>query len=714
MLFDLAPTIRIMTIPAPTAPASDHGQRWWRALGPAVIVVVILWLFVGAFGGMKIGGLSQVATNDATNFLPRTSEAAVVAQQLADFRPADAPAVVPAIVVAVRDSGISSADEDFLTAAIASFQGSAAGQHPEGVPTVLSDDGVAAQTVVLVDAGDSTRALVNQLRDALADPPAGLTVKVTGPAGQIADLIHAFGGIDGLLLMVAGIVVALILLLVYRGPLLVFTVLLSAVFALSLAALIIYALASSGVLQLSGMSQGILFILVFGAATDYALLLVSRYRQELRDQPAATRAMVKAWQATFGPITASAATVIAGVLCLLFSDLASTRDLGPITAIGIASAYLASMTFLPAALLLFRRAAFWPVIPHPGTDHPEVSGLWGWVARLVGQYPRRIWAVTVIVLLAAVALVPQLQAHGTTQSEIFLTEVDAVTGERLLDEHFPGGTGSPTVVLAQAEAIDQVRTAVAAVTGVDAADIVTDHTGAIVEAGGRAQVEATLTASPGTPAAMDTVAQIREVVQQLPAAGALVGGQDALALDTNVTSEHDRALIVPIILLVVFIVLALLLRALVAPLVLIATVVLSYFSTLGVAAFVFNDVLGFPGADPAVPLFAFVFLVALGIDYNIFLMTRVREEARLHGTRIGTTRGLALTGGVITSAGVVLAATFAALAVLPILFLAQLAFLVAFGVLVDTIIVRSLLVPALTLDIGRSIWWPSQLARGKR
>lgn len=684
-----------------------------RRLGALAALLVVAWLAVGAVGGARIGELSTVAKNDSAAFLPTSSESARVAAELAATR--QSAEALPAIVIAARDAGVTDTDRGFLSRAIANYQQAAAPPGAASTPAeariAVSDDGAAAQAVVPMDAGDQVRSEVGALRAALADPPPGLTVLVTGPAGQIADLVHAFGGIDGILLLVAGGVVALILLIVYRGPLLVLTVLLSAVFALSAAAWVIYALAEAGTIQLSGMSQGILFILVFGAATDYALLLVSRYRQELRDEPRAAVAMVRAWRAVFAPITASAGTVVLGVLCLLLSDLASNRDLGPIAAIGIGCAYLSSMTFLPAALLLGRRVTFWPLIPHPGTDHPEVAGLWRRISSFVDRNPRRIWAVTALVLLGCVALVPQLKAHGTTQSETFLTSVDSVTGEKLLDEHFPGGTGSPTVVLFNADEETRVGDALGDPTVMP--DLAATETSRLPPTPGepaRMRMDVTLRAAPGSPAALSAVQRIRDAVHAVDGADAMVGGQDALQLDTNRTSERDRDVIIPVVLLVVFAVLALLLRAIIAPLLLIGTVVLSYFATLGVAALMFNHVFGFPGADPAVPLFAFVFLVALGIDYNIFLMTRVREETVTHGTRTGTVRGLAFTGGVITSAGVVLAATFAALAVLPILFLAQLAFLVAFGVLLDTIVVRSLLVPAATIDIGRRVWWPSRLA----
>jgi RND superfamily putative drug exporter len=465
----------------------------------------------------------------------------------------------------------------------------------------------------------------------------------------------------------------------------------------------VYQLAEHDVLTLNGQSQGILFILVFGAATDYALLMVSRFREELRDIDDKYTAVRTAWRATVEPIAASAGTVVIGLLCLLFSDLRSNQGLGPVAAIGIAAALIASLTFLPAVLALVGRAAFWPFLPKHGSEKPEHRGLWGWIARHVGARPRLIWIVTTIVLLAGVAFVPQLKASGTAQSDIFLTEVDSGRGQDILSAHFPGGSGSPSVIIAKSAQAQEVAQA-AEVDGVANVRPAGEKNGLVL-------LQATLDDPADSEAALSTVERMRDAVHAVPGADAHVGGQTAIQLDVQTASQHDRSLIIPIVLVVIFLVLALLLRALVAPLLLIATVVLSFGATMGVSALVFNHLFDFPGSDPAIPLFGFIFLVALGIDYNIFLMTRVREEALESGTRKGTLRGLAVTGGVITSAGVVLAATFAALSVIPVLFLAQIAFIVAFGVLLDTIVVRSLLVPALTIDIGRRIWWPAKLSR---
>ena len=651
-------------------------------------VLLVVWLALGGFTGPYAGKLSEVAENDSSAFLPNSAESTQVAELQKKFQPQEA---IPAIVVVEREGGLTEDDRRYLADQTKGFRASPVIPAPDG--------GEAAQVVLLLDPAKDVKDSVAQIRDGTRGAPDGLTVLVTGPAAQVADLVEAFGGIDGLLLIVAGAVVALILLVVYRSPLLPVVVLVSAVFALGLASFVVYLLAKNDVLALNGQSQGILSILVFGAATDYALLLVSRFREELRDTQDKVAAVKTAWRGTIEPIAASAGTVILGVLCLLFSDLDSNKGLGPVAAIGIAAALLTTMTFLPAALALLGRGAFWPFAPKFGSEHPETSGLWGRTAKFVRRKPRAIWIVTTLVLLAGAAFLPQLKASGTAQSDVFLTPVESVAGQEVLSRHFPGGTGSPTVIVApEGKTAEVVQKA-----GVDG--VATVRPSGTVD--GLVLIEATLQDAPDSDAAVETVQRLRAAVDGID--GTKVGGPTATLLDTRTTSEHDRMLIIPIVLVVIFLILALLLRSLLAPLLLITTVVLSFAATMGVSALVFNHVLDFPGADPVVPLFGFVFLVALGIDYNIFLMTRVREETQRLGTVEGTIRGLSLTGGVITSAGVVLAATFAALAVLPILFLTQIAFIVAFGVLLDTLLVRSLLVPALSVDIGGRIWWPSKL-----
>ena len=680
--------------------------RW---LLPALLVLA--WLGLAAVSGPYAGKLSEVAENDSSAFLPSSAESTEVIELQSAFRDTEAS---PAIVVAERSGGLTGEDFAYLEALAEDLAALPFNAGPPPAPIPSDPEAPeAAQMIVLVDASGDTDAAVEEIRETVENGlPDGLTVLVTGQAALGADLGEAFGGVDGLLLLVAASVVAVILVLVYRSPLLPLIVLLSGVFALSLASLSVYLLTDAGAIDLNGQSQGILFILVFGAATDYALLLVARYREQLRGEPDRFRAVRAALRGTIEPISASAGTVILGVLCLLFSQLESNRGLGPVAAIGIGASFLASTTFLPAMLALFGRAAFWPKRPAAdGKAHR--SKLWGRVAALVSAKPRLVWLSTAGVLLIAAVFMTQLKADGTSQTEVFLTDVDSVTGQEIAAEHFPGGSGAPAVIIAQADEADAVIKA-ADVDGVAEAAVTADQSGEPRVVDGLVMIEAVLEGSPDSDAAIDTVERLRESVHAVEGADAKVGGATAIQLDTLDTAERDEKVIIPIVLLVVLAVLIVLLRSLLAPVLLMATVVLSFGATMGVSALVFNHLFDFPGADPTVVLFGFVFLVALGIDYNIFLMTRVREEARTIGTRAGTLHGLVTTGGVITSAGVVLAATFSALAVLPLLFLAQIAFIVAFGVMLDALIVRSLLVPALTLDIGRHVWWPSRLSRRVR
>jgi RND superfamily putative drug exporter len=673
---------------------------------------VVVWLLVGGLTGPLAGQLSAVQTNDEAAFLPARAEATRVATLQKKFTDQQ---TVPAIVVYVDPAGI---DAKVTARARADAKSIAAvdgvvGQVGGPVP---SQDGEALELIVPVRSGDGVADVVDRVREQVgAELPGGVRSYVTGPAGFTADLTAAFAGIDGILLLVAALVVLVILVLVYRSPILPFAVLISAIFALAVASGLVYLLADHAVITLNGQSQGILFILVVGAATDYALLLTSRYREELREHESRFDAMAVAWRQSLAPILASGLTVIAALLCLLASDLNSTSSLGPVGALGILGSLLSSLTFLPAVLVLLGRTAFWPTRPGLGSPHPERSGLWGRVAGLVGRRSRRLWLGAGVCLVVLAGFAATFQADGTSQEALFLRTVPSTTGQQVAVRHFPGGTGSPAVIIGPADRVTDMADAARRVPGVDQVNVI-GAGGAPVRPGGSpatvdglAQVQATLQAPPDSQRAIDTVRDLRVSVHDA-VPDAEVGGTTATTLDTRTTAEHDRALVIPIVLVVILGLLALLLRTVLAPVLLLATVVLSFAATLGVSALVFNHLLGFDGADPSVPLFGFVFLVALGVDYNIFLMSRVREESAGHGTREGVLRGLAVTGGVITSAGVVLAATFSALSVIPLLFLAQIAFIVAFGVLLDTLVVRSLLVPALVHDLGARVWWPSRLA----
>ncbi|WP_254550478.1 MMPL family transporter [Catellatospora tritici] len=664
--------------------------------------------------GNLAGKVSQVQKNDNASFLPESAEATAVLDLAKGFAGIEA---VPAQLIYARDGGLTAADQTTIASQLAAIK-SELGAHLVDVPLVpkLSDDGKSMQVTVLFSETDAQKNVdyVEWIRDHTGTDD-GLQAHVGGLGGILTDMMAVFGDIDGLLLGVTVGIIALILLIVYRSPILPVVVLFGAGLAFALANGVVYLLAKNDVITVSGQSQAILDVLVLGAATDYAMLLVSRFREELRRTENRYDAMRVALRASFEPIMASGATVILGLLCLLVSDLASNKGLGPVGAIGIASSLLVSLTLLPAILTLLGRAAFWPVRPKFGSAPAEERGIWAKVSALVGRRARLVWIATAFLLLAGVAGLTQLKAEGIPQTEGFTGRPDSVAAQELTTAHFPGGTGSPAEIVVRADKLDQVLSVVRATDGVAEAHPYTGPfpipNGQPKVVGGLVRIDATLADAADSTAATETVQRLRTGVHAIEGAEAKVGGFTAINIDVQQTSQRDRNVIIPLVLGVIFLILMVLLRSLIAPLLLIATVVLSYLATLGISGYVFTDLLDFPGADSSYPLFAFVFLVALGVDYNIFLMTRVREEAGRIGHKQGTLKGLAVTGGVITSAGVVLAATFAALAVLPLVFVVEIAFAVAFGVLLDTLLVRSLLVPALTVDIGRFVWWPGKLWR---
>ncbi|MFA5551316.1 MAG: efflux RND transporter permease subunit [Trueperaceae bacterium] len=718
---------------APQTTDPNKARRWLRRLLPLVLIGV--WLVATGVGGPYFARVGEVSSNDQTAYLPSSADATQVQALLGEFSGSGA---LPAIIVFESQEPLTDEQRAQLAEGLAAV--TALPGVNEGVsPAIPSADGRAAQAFALVGGEQPPGESVAELRATLKENvPAGVDVYVTGPAGFVADLGAGFAGIDGLLLIVALLAVFVILVFVYRSLLLPLAVLTTSMAALCVALLTVWWLAKAEILLFSGQTQGILFILVIGAATDYSLLYVARYREALRvqkDKGVATRMALKG---AFEPIVASGSTVIAGLLTLLLSDLKSNSTLGPVASIGIVFAMLSALTLLPALLYLFGRASFWPRKPKyepavvAAAEGMPAGGPWAWVARLIPRKPRLIWITTTAVLALGALGLTQLDAVGVPQSDLILGASEARDGQVVLGEHFPGGSGSPVMVVVPEASMQtaadlllhQPMVASVAVVSAGSASGTATITNEGIRASGRpgapaptptvvrgdVLLQATLT---GAADSDEAVAAVRQIRAELSAAvpGALVGGVTATATDTNDASIRDRNLIIPVVLVVIVLILMVLLRSVLAPVLLVATTVLSFGTALGVAALLFNNVFGFPGADPAVPLYAFVFLVALGIDYNIFLMTRVREEALVHGTRKGVLRGLAITGGVITSAGVVLAATFAALGVIPILFLAQIAFIVAFGVLIDTFVVRSFLVPALVYDIGPAVWWPSKLAR---
>ncbi|MET8135211.1 MMPL family transporter [Streptomyces sp. NPDC005251] len=700
-----------------------------RALWLIPVVLLVAWLGIGGTLGPYAGRLGEVSTNDQSAFLPRSAESTKVVAQQRAFRQAG---TLPAIVVWTMDGdgSTAAARQSAATGALTSLTG-VPGVVGRASPALPSRDGKALEGVVQLrpDLGKQLPDAVERLRTAAERVP-GTTVRIAGPAASQADLAGAFSGIDGLLLGVALATVLVILLLVYRSVLLPFLIILGAVFALGLACAVVYVLADHDVVRVDGQVQGILSILVIGAATDYALLLTARFREELALRADRFTAVRAALRQSWGAIVASAGTVALGLLALLLSDLTNNRSLGPVGAIGVVCAVLTSLTFLPAVLMLLGRAAYWPAKPRPAAavhtgdartgavrtgDARTSSGIWNRVADLVDRAPRKVWAIALAGLLACAAFAPTLTAKGVPLDELFVNDAPSVAAQQTLGRHFPGGSGNPAVIIANADSVTRVTAAARATDGVASAAAVTGSGrpggGAPQVVDGRVRVDVTMRSASDSDAAKDTVARLREAVHAVPGADALVGGYTAQQYDTRQTAEHDRTLIVPVVLAIILVILIGLLRSLLMPVLLVATVALNFLATLGISSLVFRHGFGFTGTDASVPLYGFVFLVALGVDYNIFLMSRVREESLRHGVRQGVLRGLVATGGVITSAGVVLAATFAALGVIPLAFLVQIAFIVAFGVLLDTLVVRSLLVPALVRDIGRRAWWPGALSR---
>lgn len=756
---------------------------WLRLILP--ITLIIVWFGLAGVGGPYFGKISEVASNDLTTFLPESAEATEVNKKLEQFR---GTASLPAIIVFQDDSQLSSAATEKLTQAREKLQ-AADGVNGTISPAIISDDKKAAILVIPLDREEELKAVFATLRSKIDEASIGISYNIGGPAAFSQDLQKAFSGIDGTLLGVALGVVFIILLIVYRSPFLPLIVLTAAIAALSAAILLVWYLAKEGVVELNGQVQGILFILVIGAATDYSLLYLSRLREELFNHRQVLDATKAAIKGSYESILAAGGTVIVGLLCLLLSDLGSNKALGPVGGIGIAFAVLSALTFLPAMLLVVGRRAFWPRKPNYDADHMDSYNqrhrAWAWVGALVRRHPRRIWiSISALLLISSIGVL-QLKADGVSQSDLVLGYSEAREAQSDIDKHFAGGSGSPAYVLADVnhqaalvamldtdKAIASVRVTAAnsssgsmpvgkekeklqkeilakvtedrdkklqelrssveqrmagappfavnqaftaASSNIPSAETIASSAYPFKNAkekiiDNKIIIEATLAEPADSATARDAIKRLRSDVRAIDDS-AIIGGLTAIQTDTNQAGNHDRMVIIPVVLAAITIILGILLRSLIAPIILLLTTVLSFGTALGISALLFNHVWNFPGTDPSVILYSFVFLVALGIDYNIFLMTRVREEAAKATVQTGTIKALVVTGGVITSAGIVLAATFAALGVLPILFLAQIAFIVAFGVLLDTIIVRSLLVPALTLEIGKYMWWPSKLSK---
>ncbi len=798
-------------------------------------VVFLIWL-VGIFialGANLPGKFMDAEENESTSFLPGDAESTKVLTAAEDLQGGE---LAPAVILYRRESGLTPADRqrivedvgrltqerfpavvaDGATAASGGQSqgdqggGAPAGNLPEGcagpttpipgqpdgyapfVGPICSQDGKAAiVTAYLRGDGESDSILdpVDFWRDTVSDPGGGLEVKITGGAGYAADAIKVFEGINGTLLLAAVSLVIFLLIVIYRSPIFFWIPLAAVIFAEMLARSVGYGLSELGV-TINGQSSSIMSVLVLGAGTDYALLIVARYREELHDTEDRHAAMQAAMTSAGPAVFASAATVIAALLCLSIAKVNGTSGLGPIGAMGVACAAISMLTLLPALLTIFGRRAFWPFAPHTPnwsaptdvaqsgigqrivegssfgallpvigaalvaiillpitvitallrrfvslvtggrvktpsvvslfdgpifkpyevrrTKHEHLSdathGFWKRVGDRVAIRPTRVIVGSTAVLLVMCAGLAFFSTDLTT-NDGYRTSVESVEGQDLLARSFPAGASAPAdVIVPPGGDVQAVQTALEDTDGIDAV------TGPVAEGEQGTLIQATLDPPPYSTEAFDLVEPIRDAAKGA-VEGTVVGGASAVEFDVREAAGWDSKVIPPIVLVVVFLILVLLLRAVVAPLILIGTVIVSFLAALGVGYFVFDVFFDFPGSDPSLPLFAFVFLVALGVDYNIFLMARAREETLKHGTREGMLRALAVTGGVITSAGIVLAGTFSVLAVLPLVFLTEIGFVVAFGVLLDTFLVRSVLVPALVLKLGPKVWWPSQLAK---
>jgi RND superfamily putative drug exporter len=674
-------------------------------------VVLGVWISTLVALGPLIGQFESKQRNEPSSFLPADAESVRALELSGQFPSAEG---VAAIVVFSREGGLTAQDRE----TISETQAELAASPPEGVeavsPARYSEDGDAALGAVqIVTDGDEEILIdaVESIRETVSSAaPDGLDAKVTGPAGYSADASKAFEGINSTLLFATSALVFVLLVLIYRSPIFWVLPLLSVFFAEAMVRGIGSLLVDAGVV-VNGQTGGILLVLVFGAGTDYALLLTARYREELHQHEDEHEAMRVAVRQAGPGILASAGTVVAALLCLSLASVNSTAGLGPVGAMGVAVAATAMLTVLPALLLIGGRRAFWPFVPRfdaPDREEHVSSwrrGLWGRLGAWIERRHRVVWIVTTLALVAVALGTSTLDSNLTTASA-FRGEIESVEGQKLLERSFPAGASAPTkVIVTDPARLDAVLGAAE-----QAPEVVS--LGPVERGPGGALFTVTLTEDPFSEAAFAAIDPLREQLRAAAGDAVLVGGATAEEADLREAVRADTVFLVPLVLLVVFVILVLLLRAILGPLMLMATVVLSFFAALGLSLFVFEAFADFPGEDPSYPLFAFIFLVALGIDYNIFLMARVREEAAAGmPTMEAMLKGLAVTGGVITSAGIVLAGTFSVLAVLPLVALTQIGITVALGVLLDTFVVRSILVPALTFSLGERTWWPSRLGR---
>ena len=664
--------------------------------------VLLFWVlvFLGLNGANIFEKYADAEQNRSVDYLPANAESVKVLDQVDDFPSGERFA---AVVVYRRDGGLTATDKQLVEKDRGELTRLATAGRPP--PPTLSQDGTTALNVVPLKTTGEAEILtgdVDAVREVAEGAPSGLKVEVTGAAGFAADAVDVFESINGVLLLGTALLVFILLILIYRSPIFWFIPFFAVIVAEVSSRGLGYLLSEMGV-TVTGQSSAILTVLVFGAGTDYALLIVARYREELRKQEDKHAAVATAMRTAGPAIVASAGTVMVGLLCLSLAEVTGTNGLALIGAMGVGLAMIVMCTLLPALLAIVPRGAFWPRIPHFGDEGADAThGIWRNIAERVGGRPRLIGSLGGLALLVMCFGLAWYSTDLTTGNQ-FRDEESSTRGQALVAQAFPAGANVPnTVLVPNPQQAGEVQNALR-----QRAEVATVGQPETGEPGAR--FDLVLRAEPYSRKAFDQIPELRRVAKEAGGEGVLIGGPTAEERDLRASAERDTKVIVPLVLIVVFLVLAVLLRAIVLPAILLASVVASYVAAMGVGFFFFEFVFDFPGADPSLSLWTFVFLVALGVDYNIFLMARVREEALRHGTRQGMLRGLAVTGGVITSAGIVLAGTFSVLASLPLVFLTEMGFIVAFGVLLDTFLVRSVIVPALVFDLGPRVWWPSTL-----
>jgi RND superfamily putative drug exporter len=663
----------------------------WLVLAVWVVALVVAAPFAGRLFGAEHNG--------ETGFLPSRADSTRVAE-LAATMPGGGTTDLQ--VVYHRAAGLTDSER-----AVAGRQaGRVAARYGLPAPSlVASKDGTTVMFMLAVpESKGSAGAVTEAVRAQASHPPDGVSVQVTGAGAVAADMDAAFGGIDGMLMLVTVLVVAVLLVMTYRSPVLWIVPLAAVGAAAATAMALVYGLVQWFGLTLTAQSSGIMTVLVFGAGTDYALLLIARYRDELRRHERPGTAMGAALRRCGPAVLASAGTVAAGLLCLMVADMNSSRGMGPVGAVGVVCALVAMTTLLPALLVLLGRRVFWPLIPSYGSRPARRGGLFAWIGGTLARRPVAVLTSGVL-LLGALALGIGALPGDLGRTNGFTATPESVSGLATVARSFPGHAGQPITVMARSGQAVQVLSVTRSSPG-----IATAGTGR--SAGGWTEISARPAAAPGSAAEHSAIAGLRQRLHQVSGARALVGGPSAQQYDKDTASARDLAAVVPLVLAVVLGVLMLLLRSLVAPVLLVAAVVAVWAAALGIGGLVFGPLFGFTGSDPSLPLLSFVFLVALGVDYGIFLMHRMREAAQTGAApKASVLDSLTATGAVIASAGLVLAATFSVLTVLPLVMMVELGFTVAVGVLLDAFLVRSFLLPAASLLLGRRIWWPGRLAR---